>query len=79
MVESGLSSVKKILSKDRKKINICKRGDIVIKLTSIKPRIKELAVNHQVQGSHGINKKYLPFLSIIIDFIKIIVHFIIGA
>ncbi len=53
MVESGFSSANKILSKERKRMDICARGDIRIRLSNIKPKIKELASKHQAQGSCG--------------------------
>ncbi|OAF66533.1 hypothetical protein A3Q56_05740 [Intoshia linei] len=78
MVETEFSSVYKIFSKDIKIINICQKGDIDIKLTSIKSRIKKLSLNHQAKDHMELNKNIYIF-SIIIDFIKIIVHFIIRA
>jgi hypothetical protein len=52
MVEAGFSHVVSILSKERNRLDIVARGDLRLKLTSILPRIPELAKNVQGQGSH---------------------------
>lgn len=52
LVETGFSAVNKILTKERNKLDISKRGDIRLKLTKIEPNIEEIMENHQSQGSH---------------------------
>ncbi|KAK2701986.1 hypothetical protein QYM36_019375 [Artemia franciscana] len=52
LVEAGFSSVPQMLSKARNRLDIVKRGDLRLSLTSIDPNIKRLVVKHQPQGSH---------------------------
>ena len=52
LVECGFSAVANILSKKRNKHDTCRRGDLRLKLTHLKPSIKALLANHQAQGSH---------------------------
>ncbi|KAK2712790.1 hypothetical protein QYM36_011472 [Artemia franciscana] len=44
--------VPQMLSKARNRLDIVKRGDLRLSLTSIDPNIKKLVVKHQPQGSH---------------------------
>ncbi|XP_076030400.1 protein FAM200C-like [Oratosquilla oratoria] len=50
--ESGFSKVSQLLSKARNHLEIIKRGDLRLCLTSMDPNIEELAKRHQTQGSH---------------------------
>ena len=52
LVEAGFSRVSQILSKARNRLDIVKRGDLRLSLTSIEPNIKKLVEKHQPQGSH---------------------------
>jgi len=52
LVESGFSRVSHLLSKVRNRLDIVKRGDLRLSLTSMEPDIKKLAEQHQPQGSH---------------------------
>ncbi|XP_076324411.1 zinc finger BED domain-containing protein 5-like [Tachypleus tridentatus] len=52
LVESGFSRVSQLLSKARNRLDIVKRGDVRLSLTSMEPDIKKLAEHHQPQGSH---------------------------
>ncbi|KAK2720534.1 hypothetical protein QYM36_004419 [Artemia franciscana] len=52
LVEAGFSRVSQILSKARNRLDIVKRGDLRLPLTSIEPNIKKLVEKHQPQGSH---------------------------
>ena len=52
LVESGFSHVSHLLSKSRNRLDIVKRGDFQLSLTSMEPNIKKLAEQHQPQGSH---------------------------
>ena len=52
LVESGFSHVSHLISKSRNRLNIVKRGDLRLSLTSMEPNIKKLAEQHQPQGSH---------------------------
>ena len=52
LVESGFSHVSHLLSKSRNRLDIVKRGDFRLSLTSMEPNIKKLAEQHQPQGSH---------------------------
>ena len=52
LVECGFSSVVDILTKKRNCLDICKRGDLRLKLTKLEPNIISLANSHQPQGSH---------------------------
>ncbi|XP_068208491.1 protein FAM200A-like [Palaemon carinicauda] len=52
LVESGFSRVSQLLSKARNRLDIVKRGDLRLSLTSMEPDIKKLAEQHQPQGSH---------------------------
>ena len=55
LVESGFSRVSHLLSKVRNRLDIVKRGDLRLSLTSMEPDIKKLTEQHQPQGSHWIN------------------------
>ncbi|KAK2708529.1 hypothetical protein QYM36_014212, partial [Artemia franciscana] len=44
--------VSQILSKARNRLDIVKRGDLRLSLTSIEPNIKKLVEKHQPPGSH---------------------------
>ncbi|XP_076322021.1 zinc finger BED domain-containing protein 5-like [Tachypleus tridentatus] len=52
LVELGFSRVSQLLSKARNRLDIVKRGDLRLSLTSMEPDIKKLAEQHQPQGSH---------------------------
>lgn len=52
LVECGVSTVEGLLENKRNRLNITKRGDLRLKLTKIKPKIKNLCQLHQEQGSH---------------------------
>ncbi len=52
MAERGFSAVTQLLTKQRNRLQIIKRGDLRLLLSSIEPRIKELASKHQIQHSH---------------------------
>ncbi|XP_076348273.1 SCAN domain-containing protein 3-like [Tachypleus tridentatus] len=52
LVESGFSRISQLLSKARNRLDIVKRGDLRLSLTSMEPDIKKLAEQHQPQGSH---------------------------
>ncbi|XP_076324343.1 SCAN domain-containing protein 3-like [Tachypleus tridentatus] len=52
LVESGFSRISQLLSKVRNRLDIVKRGDVRLSLTSMEPDIKKLAEHHQPQGSH---------------------------
>jgi hypothetical protein len=52
MVERGFSAVLNLLTKQRNRLQICKRGDLRLLLSNIEPDINELAKHHQAQGSH---------------------------
>ena len=52
LVESGFSHVSHLLSKSRNRLDIVKRGDLQLSLTSMEPNIKKLPEQHQPQGSH---------------------------
>lgn len=45
LVECAFSVVADLLSKKRNRLDICERGDLRLKLTSLKPRIEELVKN----------------------------------
>ena len=52
LVEAGFSRVSQMLSKARNRLDIVKRGEFRLSLTSIEPNIKKLVEKHQPQGSH---------------------------
>ncbi|XP_068233580.1 SCAN domain-containing protein 3-like [Palaemon carinicauda] len=52
LVESGFSRVSQLLSKARNRLDIVKRDDFQLSLTSMEPDIKKLAEQHQPRGSH---------------------------
>ncbi|XP_076045804.1 zinc finger MYM-type protein 6-like [Oratosquilla oratoria] len=52
LVETGFSRVMHLLSKTRNRLDIEKRGDLRLSLTSLEPNIDKLAALHQSQGSH---------------------------
>lgn len=52
LVESGFSKVIFLLSSTRNRLDIEKRGDLRLALTTLEPNIENLAVLHQSQGSH---------------------------
>ncbi|KAK2726991.1 hypothetical protein QYM36_007736 [Artemia franciscana] len=52
LVEAGFSRVSQMLSKARNRLDIVKRGDLRLSLTSIEPNIKKLVEKHQPHGSH---------------------------
>ena len=52
LVEAGFSRVSQMISKACNRLDIVKRGDLRLSLTSIEPNIKKLVEKHQPQGSH---------------------------
>ncbi|KAK2712717.1 hypothetical protein QYM36_011415 [Artemia franciscana] len=52
LVEAGFSRLSSMLSKDRNRLDIIKRGDLRLPLTSIEPNINKLAEKNQPQGFH---------------------------
>ncbi|XP_068238494.1 SCAN domain-containing protein 3-like [Palaemon carinicauda] len=52
LFESGFSRLSQLLSKARNRLNIVKRGDLRLSLTSMGPDIKKLAEQYQPKGSH---------------------------
>ncbi|KAK2715735.1 hypothetical protein QYM36_010341 [Artemia franciscana] len=52
LVEAGYSRVSQILSKARNRLDIVKRGNLRLSLTSKEPNMKKLVKKHQPQGSH---------------------------
>lgn len=52
LVECGFSAVNDLVTKKRNRLEITKRGDLRLKLTKIKPKIKQLISLHQAQSSH---------------------------
>jgi len=52
MVEVGFSHVNAILSKQRNRLNLEKRGDLRLKLTNIQPEVNALFHAHQAHTSH---------------------------
>ncbi|KAK2704871.1 hypothetical protein QYM36_017048 [Artemia franciscana] len=52
LVEATFSRLSQILSKDCNRLDIVKRGDLRLSLTSIEPNINKLAEKNQPQGSH---------------------------
>ena len=52
LVEKGFSVVLQLLTKQRNRLQICKRGDLRLCLSNIEPDIIKLANSHQAQGSH---------------------------
>nr|CAD7392407.1 unnamed protein product [Timema cristinae] len=49
---AGAKHAKKLLTKQRNKLDICLKGDLRLNLTNIKPDIQALTEIHQAQGSH---------------------------
>lgn len=52
LVEKSFSVVLQLLTKQRNRLQICKRGDLRLCLSNIEPDIIKLANSHQAQGSH---------------------------
>ena len=52
LVEKGFSAVSKLLTKERSRLNVEKKGDLRLYLTKLEPDIEKLAEQHQAQGSH---------------------------
>ncbi|KAK2708894.1 zinc finger BED domain-containing protein 5-like [Artemia franciscana] len=52
LVEAGFIRVSQMLSKARNRLDIVKRDDLQLSLTSIEPNIKKLVEKQQPQGSH---------------------------
>ncbi|XP_068229546.1 SCAN domain-containing protein 3-like [Palaemon carinicauda] len=52
LVEKGFSVVLQLLTRQRNRLQICKRGDLRLCLSNIEPDIIKLASSHQAQGSH---------------------------
>ena len=52
LVEKEFSEVLQLLTKQRNRLQICKRGDLRLCLSNIEPDIIKLANSHQAQGSH---------------------------
>ncbi|KAK2712452.1 hypothetical protein QYM36_011218 [Artemia franciscana] len=49
---TAFSRVSQMLSKDRNRLDIVKRGDLRLSLTSIEPNINKLAEKNRPLGSH---------------------------
>ena len=64
LVETAFSHVFSLLSKERNRLDIVSRGDLRIKLTSISPRISQLAKKFKVKFL--IKKLFLRFVQIFI-------------
>ena len=62
------SRISQILSKARNRLDIVKRGDLRLSLTSIEPNIKKLVEKHQPQGSHLINMPFPFFFNHTLNF-----------
>jgi len=52
LVEKGFSSVLQLLTKQRNRLQIYKRGDLRLFLSNIEPDIIKMANSHQAQGSY---------------------------
>ena len=52
LLEKGFSLVWQLLTKQRNRLQICKRGDLRLLLSNIEPDIIKLTNSHQAQGSH---------------------------
>ena len=52
LMECGFSALTQILFKKRGSLDICRRGDLRLRLTRLVPDIKSLMCKHQAQGSH---------------------------
>ena len=52
LVECCFSAVADLMCKKQNRLNISTRGDLRLKLTSIKPRIDRLCEKQQAHGSH---------------------------
>lgn len=52
LAECGFSAVNDLLLKKRNRLDITKRGDLRLKLTTLVPNIKSLCSRHEAQGSH---------------------------
>lgn len=52
LAEQGFSVVTQILTKSRNRLDIVKRGDLRLRLTSIAPNIDQLLQQHQIHPSH---------------------------
>ena len=80
LVEAGFSHFSQILSKARNRLDIVKRCDLRLPLTSIEPNIKKLVEKLQPQGSHWINMLFfnhtLNFNCFFIQFTQIILEWI---
>ncbi|KAF2366290.1 hypothetical protein FHG87_002943 [Trinorchestia longiramus] len=51
-ITAGFSHANAILTKQRNRLNLENRGDLLLKLTNFKPNIKSLAAAHQAHPSH---------------------------
>ena len=52
MAERGFSAVSKLITKQRNRLQIVKRGDLRLLLSNIDPRVKELVRKHHSHPSH---------------------------
>ena len=52
MVEAGFSHANAVLTKQRSRLSLEKRGDLRLKLTNLHPNISNLAGAHQAHPSH---------------------------
>ena len=52
LVQAAFSRISQILLRDCNRLEIVKRGDLRLSLTSIEPNINKLAEKNQPQGSH---------------------------
>jgi hypothetical protein len=52
LVESGFIWVTYMLSKLHNRLDVVKRGDLCLSLTTLQPDIQRLASVHQAEGTH---------------------------
>ena len=52
LVELAFSVVNVLLTKERNRLGVTKRGDLCQRLSEIQPDVRSLAAAHQAQGSH---------------------------
>ena len=54
LVERGFRVVADLLRAERNQLVIIKRGDLILKLTKLEPRIKQMGNQHQAQNSRNV-------------------------
>ena len=52
LVEKGFSAVNNILTKNRNRMDVVKRGDLRLFLSNMEPNIPKLVAEHQPQAAH---------------------------